>query len=80
MPECDGRTATLGGWRGVVDDRGLLDVSGDGSADDWWRVAVTAAWLHADETGSPANIEHITVPDVAAEPADLQPTHEGGQR
>jgi HAD superfamily hydrolase (TIGR01450 family) len=80
QPECDGRFATLDGWRGVVDDRGRLEVSGDGSPDDWWRVAVTAAWVHADETGSPAIIEHVTVPDATAERADLQPTHEGGQR
>lgn len=80
QPECHGRTATLDGWRAVVDDRGHLEVSGDGSPDDWWRVAVTAAWLHADETGAPAIIERVTVPDATAERADLQPTHEGGQR
>lgn len=80
QPESHDGTATLGGWRGLVDDRDRLEMSGDGSPEDWWRVAVTAAWLHADETGSPALVDNISVPDATAESADLQPTHEGGRR
>jgi len=80
QPQIDGRVATLGGWRGAVDDRGHLVVTGDGSTEDWWRVAATAAWLHADETGSPAATDHVTVPEPTASRGDLQPTHEGGQR
>jgi hypothetical protein len=80
QPQIDGRVATLGGWRGAVGHRGHLEVTGDGTTEDWWRVAVTAAWLHADETGSPAATDHVTVPEATAGRGDLQPTHEGGQR
>ena len=64
----------------VVDDRGHLEVTGEGTTEDWWRVAATSAWLHADETGSPAATDHVTVPEPTASRGDLQPTHEGGQR
>ena len=80
QPGIDGGVAALGGWRGAVDDDGKLQVTGDGMPDDWWRVAVTAAWLHADETGSPAAIDHVTVPSAVADRGDLQPIREGGHR
>ncbi|NYI77205.1 HAD-IIA family hydrolase [Nocardioides panzhihuensis] len=48
-PESDGTTARLGGWTAEVRD-GELRVTGQGSTDDWWRVAATSAWAHLDET------------------------------
>lgn len=43
----------LGGWSADV-VAGELAVSGDGAADDWWRVVACAAWRHLDDTGRPA--------------------------
>lgn len=41
-----------GGWSATVTD-GVLVVTGEGSADDRWRVVASAAWAHLDETGEP---------------------------
>jgi len=89
-PEIEGRAAVLGGWRGEVDAHGRLQVSGRGTTADWWRAAVAAAWVHADEAGSPAITDHLAVPadelvdekvpDRGAGLAGLQPLHEEGQR
>jgi HAD superfamily hydrolase (TIGR01450 family) len=54
---------TLGGWRAVV-DRGALQVEGQGSTDDWWRVAAAAAWTHLDDTGQPAAIDSAIPPEA----------------
>jgi len=51
----------LGGWSGTVED-GALRMGGDGTADDWWRVAATTAWQHLDETGQPVGTEDARPP------------------
>lgn len=40
------------GWQVELRDDDLV-VSGDGSALDWWRCVVEAAWRHLDDTGRP---------------------------
>jgi hypothetical protein len=60
-PEIDGTTARLGGWTAEVRD-GELQVTGEGSPDDWWRVAAASAWAHLDATGSVATIGAQAVP------------------
>ena len=63
VPESDGGQSVLGGWRATV-DAGRLRVDGDGgSADDWWRVVVTAAWRYADETGEVADTTDLRPPE-----------------
>jgi glycerol-1-phosphatase len=52
---------SLNGWRSDLTG-GELKVLGEGSASDWWRVAVTAAWHHLDQTGSPVSIAHTRPP------------------
>ena len=51
----------LNGWRGTVDD-GALAVSGEGSVDDWWRVAAMTAWRHLDTTGYPVDVSGVHPP------------------
>ncbi|MER6941980.1 HAD family hydrolase, partial [Nocardioides sp. NPDC000441] len=51
----------LGGWTAEVRD-GELQVTGEGSPDDWWRVAAASAWAHLDATGSVATIGAQAVP------------------
>lgn len=53
--------AELGGWKAEVTD-GRLEVSGDGAVADWWRVSVTACWLHLDETGETADVSGVVPP------------------
>ena len=55
------------GWRADVVD-GALRVSGEGRADDWWRVVACAAWQHLDEHGSVVDLDAATPPseDVGA--------------
>ncbi len=52
----------LGGWQGGVDESGSLWIRGSGSADDWWRVGVTACWRYLDETGRPADVAAVRPP------------------
>lgn len=54
--------AELGGWRADVDGAGELHVRGGGSLPDWWRCAVTAAWVHLDATGTPARLTALQQP------------------
>ena len=54
VPDVGPDEVTLGGWRASVDD-GRLVVRGEGSADDWWRVAAVAGWRHLDDTGQPVD-------------------------
>jgi HAD superfamily hydrolase (TIGR01450 family) len=61
VPERDGDRAVLGGWTAEVRD-GSLRVEGDGEPGDWWRVAVTAAWWHLDDTGEAADTDGVTPP------------------
>lgn len=51
----------LGGWTGRVDD-GRLVVTGEGDEADWWRVAVTACWVHLDDTGTAADVADTRPP------------------
>jgi HAD superfamily hydrolase (TIGR01450 family) len=61
-PEPDGDGWGLGGWRGGV--RGAkLEIRGDGTADDWWRVVARAAWDHLDRTGDTVDTDGLAPPD-----------------
>jgi HAD superfamily hydrolase (TIGR01450 family) len=61
VPESGDGSAELRGWRAVVRD-GRLEVSGTGSAGDWWRVAATAAWAHLDASGEPVDTDGVGTP------------------
>ncbi len=61
-PEISDAEVTLGGWTGRVND-GALVVEGDGTANDWWRVAAVTAWKHLDETGSPVGTDGVSAPE-----------------
>jgi HAD superfamily hydrolase (TIGR01450 family) len=61
VPEVADDTVSLGGWHGRVSD-GALAVSGDGEADDWWRVVAVAAWRHLDATGQPVDTDGMARP------------------
>ena len=43
-------------------DDGRLGVEGTGSDADWWRVVVTASWLHLDACGTPVDLGDTTPP------------------
>ncbi|WP_328530911.1 HAD-IIA family hydrolase [Nocardioides sp. NBC_00368] len=60
-PDSDGTVARLGGWTAEVRD-GELSVTGQGSTDDWWRVAATSAWAHLDANGAVVTIGAQAVP------------------
>lgn len=63
-PHVGGDAVELGGWAGSVTD-GRLEVTGDGSDADWWRVAATACWRHLDESGEAADVTDTTPPGPA---------------
>ena len=52
---------TLGGWTARV-ERGALRVEGDGSPDDWWRVAAVSGWRHLDTEGEPVDVSRTVPP------------------
>lgn len=56
---------TLGGWTAAALDGGM-EVSGEGAADDWWRVVASAAWRHLDETGQPVGTGSLRPPSSVA--------------
>ncbi|WP_340540667.1 HAD-IIA family hydrolase [Nocardioides sp. GXZ039] len=60
-PVLEGDEWRLGGWSGSVED-GRLSLDGEGGAADWWRVAATTAWHHADAHDSAPSIEGLTPP------------------
>jgi glycerol-1-phosphatase len=60
-PDRDGSHWRCGEWRATV-AQGHLEVSGEGSADDWWRAAACAAWDHLDRAGSAADVSRAAVP------------------
>ncbi|MGI9156016.1 MAG: HAD-IIA family hydrolase [Marmoricola sp.] len=62
-PEVDDDKVTLGGWC-AGSTEGRLEVVGEGSVGDWWRVVAVAAWLHLDASGEPVDIGGLTVPDA----------------
>jgi len=50
-----------GGWVTKVTG-GRLDVTGQGSTDDWWRSVAAASWEVLDETGSSVDATGVRVP------------------
>ena len=61
-PEVSPDVVSQGGWNATVEN-GRLVVEGDGSGDDWWRVAAVAAWRHLDDTGQPVDTEGVRPPE-----------------
>jgi glycerol-1-phosphatase len=61
LPRREGDAWGVEGWRAAV-TRGRLQVSGEGSVDDWLRAVAAAAWSHRDETGEVAAVEGLTPP------------------
>jgi HAD superfamily hydrolase (TIGR01450 family) len=51
----------LGGWRARVEGE-RLTLEGDGSAGDWWRTVVAAAWARLDEHGEPVDTAGLAPP------------------
>ncbi len=60
-PETSDGSWVLGDWRAQVRE-GALEVRGDGSVEDWWRVVAAAAWSHLDEAGEPAQVSGLEEP------------------
>jgi HAD superfamily hydrolase (TIGR01450 family) len=50
-----------GGWRARVDGA-RLEVTGDGDADDWWRVVANAGWDRFDTSGEPVDVSGLRPP------------------
>ena len=50
VPETSASWARLRGWQAMV-DHGVIDVRGEGSTADWWRVVAVASWAELDATG-----------------------------
>lgn len=67
-PEHSDGEATLGGWTARVEDDALA-VTGDGTAEDWWRVVAVAAWSHLDDSGRPAGTGALDPPAPAGSDA-----------
>jgi HAD superfamily hydrolase (TIGR01450 family) len=61
QPVHDDGAWSCGGLRARVVD-GRLDVSGQGEADDWWRVVACAGWSHLDSTGDAPSIDGLEAP------------------
>ena len=59
----DSAESGLGGWTAQV-RAGRLEIDGDGSAGDWWRLAAVAGWRHLDETGTVVDVEGLQPPSV----------------
>lgn len=51
----------LGGWTASVSGN-RLEVSGEGTASDWWRVVAEMAWTCLDETGEPVDTAALVPP------------------
>ena len=62
-PEQDGKAWRCGGWTARVPE-GRLEVTGEGSPDDWWRTVACATWDHLDRSGSVADVSDVAVPDA----------------
>ena len=61
VPERNAGAAALGGWRADVSGA-VLEVAGEGSVHDWWRVVAVAGWAHLDRTGSPVDTSRLQPP------------------
>ncbi len=51
----------VGGWITRV-ERGACSISGEGSAEDWWRAVAVAAWTHLDRTGEVLTVDGLELP------------------
>lgn len=60
-PEGDDHGWHLDGWTARVAD-GVLEVTGSGGDDAWWRAAACALWDHRDATGEPASVDGVEPP------------------
>jgi glycerol 3-phosphatase-2 len=60
-PESTDDGVVLGGWTATVTE-GDLEVTGDGRAEDWWRVVAEAAWQHLDAAGQPVGTGGLRPP------------------
>ena len=60
-PSLSEGAAVLGGWSASVKD-GVLEVAGEGSAADWWRVVSVASWTHLDENEQPVGTSGVEPP------------------
>ncbi len=56
---------SVDGWHARVVDAELV-VTGEGAADDWWRVVASAAWRHLDDHGGPVDVDRVSVPGSVA--------------
>lgn len=63
-PHSDGSAWVLDGWRATVGDDSRLVVDGDGSDDDWWRCAASAAWAYRDQAEPDAPNTVVRVDEV----------------
>lgn len=59
----------VGGWTAATAADGVLSVTGDGSADDWWQAVAVAAWDWLDAHGSAADASRLRPPERVASPA-----------
>lgn len=50
----------LGGWSASVQGDQELRIEGEGSVDDWWRVAAATSWHHLDTTGDPVDASGLS--------------------
>ena len=66
-PEPIPEGSELGGWRARVED-GALEVDGDGSVDDWWRVVADTAWRFLDSQGKVATVGRLAPPEPEPTP------------
>lgn len=59
--EAPDRRTTVASWTARVHD-GVLEVTGDGGASDWWRAVATTAWAHLDDAGTPVDTGGVRPP------------------
>jgi HAD superfamily hydrolase (TIGR01450 family) len=60
-PETGDGGTRLGGWQGRV-EAGSLEVQGEGSPDDWWRVVAATGWAYLDASGDVADTAGLEPP------------------
>lgn len=56
--------AQLGSWQARV-EQGVLEVRGEGSDADWWRVVAVVSWAALDATGSVVDVSALQPPGTA---------------
>jgi len=60
-PTVEAGSVALGGWRARADED-RLQVRGEGSVADWWRVVAVAGWTRLDAVGEPVDLSGVDVP------------------